>query len=231
MIQGLTEFLPVSSSGHIVLFANLLKTDINIAFAAMLHLGTLAAVFIFAIYSIIRALKNIKIIFNLFISTLPAALIGITFENKIEQTFSNIELLPIFFCTTSLLLMLSSSKNGEKTLEQMSFIDALFIGLFQALAILPGISRSGSTIAGALLLGFKREDSLSYSFLLALPVTAGAGLMKISEMRMSQIHLALTAFVVGIIALFILKKSVLTGKLKLFSYYCLLAGFLSFLVR
>ncbi|HOK83246.1 MAG TPA: undecaprenyl-diphosphate phosphatase [Pseudothermotoga sp.] len=231
IVQGLTEFLPVSSSGHLVLFGKMLGTTTDISFTALLHLGTLLAVFVFAFKSLIRALKNWKIIVNLVISTVPAVAVGFTLDEKIERTFNDTKFLPIFFCTTSVLLLLASMKKGSRTLEEMSFFDALIIGLFQAIAIFPGVSRSGSTIAASLLLNFKKEDSLSYSFLLALPVIAGAGLLKSSQMDPKWFYLGAISFVVGLFALFLLRKIILSDKLKIFSVYCLVIGLVSFFVR
>nr|WP_041081099.1 undecaprenyl-diphosphate phosphatase [Thermotoga profunda] len=231
IIQGLTEFLPISSSGHLVLFSKILNIQTNIAFAALLHLGTLVAVFLFAFKSLIRAFKNWKIFLNLIVSTIPAVIVGFTLNEKIEKTFDDTRFLPIFFCITSVLLLVASMKNGEKNLEEMSFSDALTIGVFQAIAVFPGISRSGSTIAACLLLGFKKEDSLSYSFLLALPVIAGAGVLEVSQVDSRWLYLGIISFLVGFAALFLLKKVVVANKLRIFSIYCLVIGLVSFFVR
>lgn len=213
------------------MFSKLLNIDMDIAFAALLHLGTLIAVFMFAFKSLIRAFKNLKIFLNLIVSTIPAVIVGFTLDQKIETTFGDTKFLPLFFCVTSVLLLIASMKNGKKNLEEMSFLHALIIGIFQAIAVFPGISRSGSTIAACLLLGFKKEDSLSYSFLLALPVIAGAGVLEISQINPKLYYLGAISFFVGLIALFLLKKIVLSDKLRVFSVYCLIIGFISFFVR
>lgn len=205
--------------------------EMDISFAALLHLGTLFAVFLFSFKSLMRALRNLRIILNLIISTVPAVVIGFSFNEKIEMTFNDTKFLPIFFCITSLLLIIASFKNGKKSLEEMSFLNALIVGIFQAIAIFPGISRSGSTIAGSLLLGFKKEDSLAYSFLLALPVIAGAGVLEMPRMDFQWFYLGIISFFVGLVALFLLKKIVLSNRLKAFSFYCLVIGFISFFVR
>ncbi len=206
----------------------LLGLETELSFAAMLHLGTLLAVFLFAFKPLLRALKNAKVILSLVISTIPAAVIGYTMNDKIEKIFGNTKALPIFFCITSLLLMVSSFKDGNRTLEEMKFSDALIIGLFQALAILPGVSRSGATLAAALLLGFKKDDALAYSFLLAIPVIGGAGLLEFSQMNPSWFYLGVISFVVGFGSLFVLRKVVLSQKLKIFADYCLLIAVISF---
>ncbi|MGJ8455610.1 undecaprenyl-diphosphate phosphatase [Pseudothermotoga sp. U03pept] len=226
--QGITEFLPVSSSGHLVFLGELLGIKAELPFAAMLHLGTLLAVFLFAVNSLLRALKNVKVVLNLVVSTIPAVVVGFTMNEKVEEIFSNTKVLPIFFCITSFLLLISSFRDGNKILEEMKFSDALIIGLFQALAILPGVSRSGATLAGALLLGFKKDDALSYSFLLAIPVIGGAGLLEFSQMDPSWFYLGVISFVVGLGSLFVLKKIVLSQKLRIFADYCLLIAVISF---
>ncbi len=214
-----------------MLFSKILNVNTDIALAALLHLGTLFAVFIFALKPLVRSFRNWRILFNLVISTVPAVVVGFTLNKKIEATFTDTRFLPIFFCTTSIMLLFASMRNGRKSLEEMSSLDALIIGLFQAIAVFPGISRSGATISAGLLLGFKKEDSLSYSFLLALPVIAGAGILEGSQMNFHWFYLGVISFCVGIVALFLLKKVVLANKLKIFSVYCLLAGFVSFFVR
>lgn len=206
----------------------LLGLETELSFAAMLHLGTLLAVFLFAFKPLLRTLKNAKVILDLVISTIPAVVVGFTMNDKIEKIFGNTRTLPIFFCVTSFLLLISSFKDGNKSIEEMKFSDALIIGLFQAIAILPGVSRSGATLAGALLLGFKKDDALAYSFLLAIPVIGGAGLLEFSQMNPSWFYLGVISFVVGFGSLFLLRKVVLSQKLKIFANYCLLIAAISF---
>ncbi|WP_157723365.1 undecaprenyl-diphosphate phosphatase [Pseudothermotoga thermarum] len=231
LVQGATEFLPVSSSGHIVLLGNLFKVETDVSLTVLLHLGTLLAILIFAAKHILRVLKKPRLIFLVILSTLPAALIGIAFDEIIEKTFQKLEYLPVFFCITALLLALASAKNGSKTMEEMKALDSLIIGIFQAAAIFPGVSRSGATIAAAILLGFDKKDSLGYSFLLAIPAITGAGLLKAETFKIADLYLLLLSFVSGLVALFVLRKIVLANKLKVFSVYCLVVALMSYLLR
>lgn len=222
LVQGLTEFLPVSSSGHIVLLGELLKVKTDVDFVVFLHLGTLAAVTVFALKGLKIAFSSFRFFLAVIISTLPAVFLGLLFEDFVDKTFSSIEYLPIFFCVTSVLLVTSDMKDGKKGLKDISFSDALIIGLFQASAIFPGISRSGATLAGAILLGYDPESSLVYSFLLAIPVIGGATLLKWNSSSSHSPIVFTVAFAAGLLALMILKKLTINRKLRFFSVYCLI---------
>lgn len=164
IVQGLTEFLPVSSSGHLVLFSHVFKMDLNAYQTAILHLGTLAAVVVFALEGIRRSLRNWRVILNLVISTIPAGVFGVLFESRVDEAFSSPVVLPLFFSFTALVLLFTSSFSGEKRMEEMTILDATLVGLAQVLALFPGVSRSGITIATLLFLKYRREDALQYSF-------------------------------------------------------------------
>ena len=232
IVQGLTEFLPVSSSGHIILFDRLFNMHMaDVDFVAMLHLGTFFAVLLFSLKSIIRAFKHWKIIINLIISTLPAAIFGVVFEKEVDSVFSDIIYLPIFFCITSALLWLTGLKKvNTKKMEDMNWLDALLVGLMQAAAIFPGISRSGSTLAVLIFMGYEKEDALYYSFLMSLPVVLGAVVFSFNKnVFMQGIMGFVSSLLFGILALVLLKKIVKNGKLKYFSIYTLsLAVFILF---
>lgn len=231
LVQGLTEFLPVSSSGHIVLLGELLKVRTDVDLVVFLHLGTLVAVTVFALKGIKIAFSSFRFFLAVIISTLPAVFFGLLFEDFIDKTFSSIEYLPIFFCVTSVLLMTSDMKDGKKDLRMMSFSDALIIGLFQASAIFPGISRSGATLAGAILLGYDPESSLVYSFLLAIPVIGGATLLKWNGSSSHSPLVFTVAFAAGLLALMILKKLTINRKLRFFSVYCLIMASVAHFVQ
>ncbi len=223
--------MPVSSSGHIALLGHLINIETNLSLVALLHFGTLFSVLIFTLKAVLRIFKNPKLILMLALSTIPAGLVGIFFDEIVEQAFQTTKYLPIFFCITSVLLLVASKIDGNKSIEQMTLTDSLVIGFFQAAAILPGISRSGATIAAALILGFDKKDALEYSFLLSIPIIAGAGLMKINGLSLHGFHLFLVAFIVGTLSLFVLRKLVLTKKLNIFAFYCLAIAILTYFVR
>jgi len=228
IVQGLTEFLPISSSGHIVLIDNILKGNYaDVPFIGFLHLGTFLAVLIFSIETIRFSLKRPRIILNLIVSTVPAAIVGFFLKDKL----GNMErFLPLFFLVTTFFLILTKVRKGEKRMDEMSITDALIIGLAQALAIFPGISRSGLTVSTAILLGFSKEDALRYSFLMSLPVTLGAGVLSLSDVKVEHsIPAFITSVVFGIVSLVFLVRTVKRGKLWVFSYYTLFVAVVSFL--
>ena len=226
-VQGLTEFLPVSSSGHLELLSKLFGMRGDLPFVAFLHLGTFFAVFIFTFKHILKVLRSFKLLSLLFVSTIPAVLVGVLFEDLIEKIF-NPSVLPYSFTITAALLVIGSSQRGKKRMEEMDVWDALLIGVAQAIAIIPGISRSGSTIAAALILGYSPEDSLYYSFLMSLPVTFGAGILKFQGAGASALVGLTFSFLFGLLALFLIRFSIIKDKFHVFSYYLLSIAALSF---
>ncbi|WGS65509.1 undecaprenyl-diphosphate phosphatase [Marinitoga aeolica] len=240
IIQGLTEFLPVSSSGHLALFSKLINFDPNVSFFAFLHLMTFFAVLLFVYKEVWFILKGMftgkkdawNLALKIIVSSIPAAFIGLMFENQISEAFSSLKLVGVFFLFTSIAMILSDRFNGKKELMDITYIDAIIIGLFQAASIFPGISRSGFTLFGALLMNTKKEAALKYSFLMSLPVTFGAGMLEIHKVNFTApvIYSGIFTFIFGVLGLFILKKTVINGKLKYFGYYTIIAAILSFIV-
>lgn len=199
IVQGVTEFIPISSSGHLVLVPWLLDwRNPGLAFDAMLHLGTLFAVGAFfwrdlAELTIGAALSikersladepRRKIAWLILLGTLPATVIGFTFEDFFEVLFATPMWVGILLVATGVLLI-ASEKLSRRNLEvhEMTWLDAIIVGLGQALAIAPGISRSGATISAGLWRGLGREDAARYSFLLAVPIILGAGVFKLKDL-------------------------------------------------
>lgn len=198
LVQGLGEFLPISSSGHLILMREVFRyPEPGKIFDVMLHGGTLISLMVFFwkdIVSILKAAledikkgrfygeKNINLIWFLIISTIPAGIAGILFNDYLESIRS------IYFISALLIffgfLLLMADRRGDKSriLDGLTWKDALIVGLLQALALFPGVSRSGICMTGALLLGFNRETSARYSFLISIPLIAGTsvyGLMKL----------------------------------------------------
>ena len=181
ILQGVTEFLPVSSSGHLVLFQNIFETPGDMLFFdTMLHVGTLVAVFIVLWKDIAEILRHLFARFTwvLVVATIPAVVAGVLlgdfFEGAFEGTY-----LAFGFLITSLLLVLSEQiaarrKAKYNSKEQIGFGTALGVGCMQAVAILPGISRSGSTLSGSLMAGLDRSLAASFSFLMSIPVILGS---------------------------------------------------------
>ncbi|MBB6062446.1 undecaprenyl-diphosphatase [Thermosipho japonicus] len=240
LIQGLTEFLPISSSGHLTLFSYLFNIEPNISNFAFLHLATLAAIIVFVWKEIVEILKGMftlkkeyySLVLKIIISTIPAAIFGFLFNSTIENSFSNLKIISFFFLVTAASLFVSDKLKGKKDFFNISYIDAFIIGLFQMIAIFPGISRSGITLFGALTVGLKREKALKYSFLMGIPVILGAGILETSKIELNSYILisGLVAFLSGLLSLLILKKLTISKKLKIFSYYCILIAIIAFLV-
>ncbi len=227
MVQGLTEFLPVSSSGHLVLFSYLFGLRGDLPFVAFLHLGTFFAVFIFTFKKIIFVLKKPLLIIMLVISTIPAGIVYMIFKDSVEKSF-NPKTLPLAFSVTALFLMFASIRTGEKKMEDVSILDATLIGIAQAFALFPGISRSGMTISAALLLGYKGEDAVYYSFLLSLPATLVGGIMNIEGAGAQATLGLISSLLFGLLALFLVKRIVNVGKFHLFSYYLSFVAILTY---
>mgnify|MGYP000845362606 CR=1 FL=1 len=240
-IQGATEFLPVSSSGHLTIFSRFLNIPLGVesraAFFAVLHLATFFAVLLFTyrdIWAILTGLfkererpASLKYIYLLLVATIPAVLFGFLFEDEIKSLFSEPVFASVMLFVTAVVLILSDRFSGKRRILQLSIVGALAIGLFQAAAIVPGISRSGMTLFGALLIGLARSDAIKFSFLLSLPVTFGAGILELSKVDLpvgTVVSAAIVAFLTGLFGLWLLKLLVLKGKLRFFGFYCIIVG-------
>ena len=225
--QGITEFLPVSSSGHLAIlqiFWHLPETSIS--FDAILHFGTLGAILTVFWQEIKRIFsnKNWQLIKLIVIGTIPAIIFGFLLQTKIEATFSSLRFIGLSFLITALFLLLTKFSKGEK--DSISPFDALFIGTAQAIALFPGISRSGLTISAGLLRKLKPEIAYRFSFLLAIPAVLGAVILQLPNLiqQGGNGYLLngmgmLISFFIGIISLKILEKILKRGKFFWFSIY------------
>jgi undecaprenyl-diphosphatase len=242
IIQGLTEFLPVSSSGHLVLAEHFLNAKMpGVAFELAVHFGTLLSVLIYfrkRIISLIRSLfvstmqEERKMVLYLFMGTLPAAIAGVLFKDYFEAAFSSPFMISIFLMITGLILLLTAMiKTADRNIN---IFRSIIIGLGQAIAILPGISRSGSTISTGLFLGVKPSEAAEFSFLLSIPAIIGAIVFKINDLgAIGREYLGVFgigvafSFVFGLLAVYLLLNLIRKGKFKYFGIYCLLIGLLS----
>lgn len=250
LIQGATEFLPVSSSGHLVIFQALLGVNLEggglLAFDVCLHFGTLVAivaVFWRDLADIVAAFLNIsnkdekyvearKLGIYLIIGTIPAGIIGVLIKDIMERLISDALAAGVMLLITGAILFGTSFvKPKEITLSNMKWWRVIGVGIAQAIAIIPGISRSGSTIAGGLYLGLEREFAARFAFLLAVPAIAGATVLQIKDLKnlSSDILLAtavgtLVAAVVGFVCVKWMLGVVKRGRLSWFAYYCFAAG-------
>lgn len=187
LIQGLTEFLPVSSSGHLVLIPALFgRPGPDLATNAVLHLGTLAAVLVYYRSDVAMMVKFDKparrLITLIVIGTVPAVILGLLFEDKVEELISEPRTVAVMLIVTGVVLLATTLlRLGDRTVKDVQPRDSLLIGLAQALALIPGISRSGMTISSGLARGLERTEAARFAFLLGIPVIAGAGLLQIVE--------------------------------------------------
>lgn len=265
VIQGIAEFLPISSSGHILLFKRILGLDFDISFDLTIHFGTLLAVILVYRNDIAelvkglfckeiesktfgRTLKRSEIahIYLVFIiATIPAGCAGLLLKDIIDSCFvidnSKIFfLLALFFIYTALILTLSSRIKKEKTtlIDKMSIKQALIVGFFQAIAVLPGVSRSGSTISGGLFCGVDKKDAGRFSFLLSIPLILAAFLLEVKDFISGDLTLApdkalcyiaglIVSFAVGYISLKLLLKMIQNGKMGFFSLYLIIPAAVS----
>jgi undecaprenyl-diphosphatase len=194
-VQGLTEFLPVSSSGHLVLLQKVFGiSEPALLFDTMLHMGTLLAVFVVLWRDIFAILRRIiqPLTGFLILATIPAVVAALVFEDHIEAAFQSGKFLGFSFLFTSALLVIAELLSKRKTTEdteekKMTTIDALVIGVLQAVAIIPGVSRSGATISGALSRGLDRDFAARFSFLLSIPAILGALVFQLKDLLTADV--------------------------------------------
>jgi undecaprenyl-diphosphatase len=262
LLQGATEFIPVSSSGHLTLAPWLLDWEfdplLKNAFDVMTHWGTLvaiAAVFWRDLWGLARGWlwtvtrgphslgglltrlqddSSGRLAWLILVGSVPAAVLGLALEDFFEMLFGTPPLVSVLLLVTAVLLAISEWKGGQgRELEQLTWLDALLIGLGQAAAIAPGISRSGATMASGLMRGVRREAAARFSFLLGTPVILGAGLWQLKDLFASSewlVHLPplLTGFVVSAVVGYACIRFLLgylrRGRLYPFAVYCALVG-------
>lgn len=239
VVQGLTEFLPVSSSGHLVLFQRIFGlTESNLAFDVVLHLGTLVSVLIVFYGDFLSILRRpaSRLTWLIIAGLIPTGIIGIAFRDVVARLFASGQSLGFEFLITGLVLWFAegaSGRRGRKDLAHMSLTDAAVVGTMQGLAILPAISRSGLTIAGALFRGLDRKTAARFSFLLSAPAILGAALVELKDLpQMSASSLplvptllgALAAVIGGYLAIRFMIRLLTTSNMRVFSYYVWFIG-------
>lgn len=247
IVQGLTEFLPVSSSGHLELGKALLGDDSipedSLVFTVVLHFATaLSTLIIFRkdIVTLITALlkfewnEDTQFIVKIMISMLPAGFIGLVFESELEALFgNNIRLVGLMLIFTAVLLFMAD--RAKKTTKKVGFWDAFIIGISQAVAMLPGISRSGATISTSVLLGNDKSKAARFSFLMVIPLIFGkiakdllSGDLSYTTENFGSLSAGfIAAFLAGLFACKLMIRLVKNSQLKYFSYYCFVVGALA----
>ena len=238
ILQGLTEFLPVSSSAHLAILQHLFHiNDPNLLFILTLHIGTVIAVCLVFYKEIIRILCSYRACLLIIAASIPTAIIGFILEEKIEKDFISMQSVGIELILNGFILFLTKFKkprvlSSEKVIfSDITGFKAFLIGIAQGIAIFPGISRSGSTIALALFLNIDRSNAGTFSFIISIPAIVGAFLLKIyktPEFSISQFSPFLSGFtfslIIGILSLIFLMKVIKKGEFHRFSYYCFLIG-------
>lgn len=237
IVQGIGEFLPISSSGHLLLLQRFFGIEDNLlTFSIVVHLGTLIPVLV--IY--FNRIKGLvfkpfqKLTYLLIIGTLPAIVVSLFFGDFLDRVFSGNYLAVGFLITALVLFVVDNKVAGRKKIEEVSYLDALIIGCVQAVAITPGISRSGSTIFGGITRGLNRKAAAEFSFLMSIPAIAGAAVLESIhifrgseesfKMVLSLPFIAgfLVSMGVGYVSIRLMLKLVVNNKLKYFSIYLVL---------
>lgn len=251
IVQGVTEPIPISSSGHLILLRHLLDIQITgLSFEVIVNTGSLLAILIIYRTDLSRLIRNSSkyvrqrdstqrddffFVLYLTVATIPAAVIGLLFEEIIESHLVGIKVVGITLILTGIFIWIIRHLHGYKNDTQITLKDAIMIGLAQSVALIPGISRSGATIIAAMLLGLKRETALRFSFLLYIPISVGIMMLSVPKLfNDSNIHQLWIPYLLGFIASFVASFYALRwfmgimkrGKLKYFAYYCLIIGFL-----
>ena len=250
IIQGITEPIPVSSSGHLEIFKKLFNMDVlnDLNFSIIVNFGSFLAILFLYRKTIISLIKdfflfiktkddkykdNFKYCLYIVLATIPAGILGVLFKKQIEAMSSNIKFVGIALLITALALFLVRKLDGKKDNKDMNYLDALRIGLFQVIALFPGISRSGSTIVGGLFTGLKKETAITFSFMLYIPISLAtmvlgvSDLLKIPDINSYMLPYTMAAIVSMVITYFSAKvflDIVKKNKLIYFVIYCLIVG-------
>jgi undecaprenyl-diphosphatase len=259
LIQGVTEFIPVSSSGHLIIArafigsggSALSSGDGGLAFDAILQLATSLALIVYfrrEIWSLIRDFlamvfgkpiepKQKTLIFSVIIGTIPAVIFGLLLESTMDTVFRNVNLVALTLILGSFLFMVAE-RFGKQD-KELSIGKGVAVGFFQCLALVPGVSRSGATISGGLFMGFNREQATRFSFLLSIPILFGAGLKKLFEVRHALFTTGFgfplllgsaVAFVSGLAAISLLIRYLKNHNLNIFIWYRIILAIIIFFV-
>ena len=260
IVQGLTEFLPVSSSAHLVFIQNILGVESSLAFDTFLHLGTLIAVLWFFRYDIYKMLKSWwlsigdilqgrftegfkedpykRLAWYVILATIPVGIVGVLFEDSVDALFSGALYVPAFFLfvTGTILYLSQRMTSGNINYDNITKKEALFMGLGQACAIMPGLSRSGTTIAAGLTIGLDKEFAAKFSFILSIPAIFGAFVLQLKDIGSAMdanflpVFLGFIAAIIsGYLAIKWMLDLIQNKSLDIFSYYCWVVGIIVFM--
>ena len=235
LVQGLTEFLPISSSGHLVIFQNYLNLGANrYLIDLILHAGTLLAVIVFFFKDIKKLIRqrNLKILVYIAIATVITGICGVAGNKFFKMLFDSATLVCFMLIVNGVILLFTGKfLNGKRDFSDLNTTDALWLGISQSLAIIPGLSRSGLTISAMLFKGIKKESAFRLSFLASIPAISGALIYELKGLTCLTLDITgyallgtLVAFISGLFALKILYLIIQRAKLTFFGYYCLVAA-------
>lgn len=248
IVQGIGEFLPISSSAHLIIFRDIfgigssISESVALSFDVALHLGTLLAIIVYFFFDLLKILidgltklksKEGKLLWYLAVATVPAAIFGVLFEDIVESFVrSNYILIALSLSIMGIIIYLVDKKTKEvKDIKQVSFFDAITIGLFQVFALIPGFSRSGTTIVAGRVCELKKEDAAKFSFYLSIPVVLGAvvltflkddGINIITSNLNAFLIGITTSFVVGLLSIKFLLSYLKKHDFKIFMWYRLI---------
>jgi undecaprenyl-diphosphatase len=251
LVQGITEPIPISSSGHLIIFREIFGIEAEgLSFEIFVNFASLLAVLVIYREDIVRLIRNgylfifkkekaaeddFRFIVYLVIATIPVGVVGLLFGDAIGKVLSSTIVVGFTLLITAAALWIIRNLRGRKNDGDLSTKDAIIVGLVQAVAVTPGISRSGATIVGSMLVGMKQETALRFSFLLYIPVSLGTGLLEIPDLIQSpefqtmlipHIVAFITTFIASYFALKWFMGIMAKGNLKYFSYYCVVVGLL-----
>lgn len=245
VLQGIAEFIPISSSGHLLLLQRIFGIEYNLfTFSVVVHVGTLIPVLVIYFNRVKSLIKNPfqKMTLLLILGTLPTVVVTLLFGDFIDRLFTGDFLAVGFLITAVFLFMIDRGWGGRKKLRHISYIDAIVVGLVQAVAITPGISRSGSTILGGISRGFDRKSAANFSFLLSIPAIVGATVLEIGNIITgdTETYFLLSAPVIvgffasmiaGYLAIKVMLRLIVSSKMKYFAYYLIVVSILIFADR
>ncbi len=254
LVQGLTEFLPVSSSAHLIFAQQALGVaDVGLAFDVLLHVGTLVAVIVYFFNDIVNMIKGFllslvdlkngnfmgelkkdpykKLAWLTILATIPIGIVGVLFNDIVESMFMGLTVPAFLLLITGCLLYVSQRMNtGKIDVRNITLKEALIMGCGQALAILPGLSRSGTTIAAGLFAGLDKEFAAKFSFILSIPAILGAAVFQLKDLSVGSVEIGaciagfIVAAISGYLAISFLLKIVREKSLDIFAYYCWIVG-------
>lgn len=249
IVQGITEFLPISSSGHLAIGTALFGLDnpeSNLAFVVFLHFCSVLAILVVFIKEIMQIFtsKHINIILWIIVGIIPAGILGFAFKQSIESLFSpeRVYLIGIALIINGIILLIGENSAwgiSQIPLDKIGVKKSLIVGFIQAIAIIPGISRSGSTISGGLICGLGKRHAVLFSFFMAIPVILGAAVLELKDFSKITASIqpipiligGIAAFLTSIVAINILIRVVTKGKLYYFSIYCFILGAIVLIVK